>query len=147
MKRCAILDIDGVVFSTDFLLQEIHDLGLTGDKMWEYFYTNCNSEKVFPIEGALELIQLLWDNGVNIIFSTARNEKCRESTWLKFSEYGIRYEGLYMRKDGDLRPSSEVKKEHLQQIMKEYDVMMFVDDDLSNCKMAKELGILALRKV
>ena len=31
--------------------------------------------------------------------------------------------------------------------MKEYDIVMFVDDDLSNCEMAKELGVLALRKI
>ena len=52
-----------------------------------------------------------------------------------------------MRKDGDLRPSDRVKKEHLQDIMEHYDVTLFIDDDLSTCEMAKELGVLALRRV
>ena len=31
--------------------------------------------------------------------------------------------------------------------MESYDIIAFIDDDLANCEMAKELGILALRKV
>jgi hypothetical protein len=52
-----------------------------------------------------------------------------------------------MRRDNDFRPSHEVKKEHLEQIMQEYNIIAFIDDDLSNCQMAKELGIFTLRKV
>ena len=43
--------------------------------------------------------------------------------------------------------ASEVKREHLIEIMKEFDIIAFIDDDLQNCEMAKELGILSLRRV
>ena len=33
------------------------------------------------------------------------------------------------------------------EIMKEFDVIAFIDDDLQNCEMAKELEILSLRRV
>ena len=59
----------------------------------------------------------------------------------------IIFDYLYMRTDGDYRPSQEIKKEHLQDIMKHHEVVAFIDDDLSNCEMAKELGMLALRRV
>ena len=146
-KKCAVLDLDGVILDSAYLLKEMHDLGLKGEKMWEHFYTNCNSDRTQLIESALELFRILYDANLTVIFSTARNEKCMEETTRKLWSYGICFEKLYMRKDGDLRPSYEVKKDHLKEILKEYDVALFVDDDLSNCEMAKELGVLALRKV
>ena len=54
---------------------------------------------------------------------------------------------LYMRKDGDYRSSQEVKKDHLIEISKNYDIIAFIDDELSNCQAASNEGILALRKV
>ena len=148
MLEVIVCDIDGVILSTEYLLREIHELGLTGDKKWEHFYTNCNSDKTQLAEGALELIHFI-DKlpSTLLILSTARNEKCRHETMSKLWSYGISFLELYMRPDGDLRPSAEIKREHLKEIMDKYKVSLFIDDDLSNCKMAKELGVLALRKV
>ena len=38
-------------------------------------------------------------------------------------------------------------REALLQIMEEFDVISFIDDDLQNYEMVKELGILSLRRV
>ena len=47
MKRKAIvMDIDGVCLQTDFILDEIHSLGLKGEDKWDYFYEHCNSDRV-----------------------------------------------------------------------------------------------------
>lgn len=146
-QKIAVLDLDGVVLNSRCILDEIHTLGLTGDDMWKYFYTNCNADRVHVIDNALELIQLFYDAGVEIAFSTARNEKCKEETRKKLWQHGITSDLLYMRKDGDLRPSPEVKKEHLEEISKKYDIILFVDDELSNCETAKSMGIMSLRRV
>jgi len=147
MKDVIVLDIDGLILNTEYIFQELFDLGLKGDEKWEYFHKNCNSDKTELMPGALELLQVFYEAGINIIFSTARNEKCKEATERKLHSYGINFLELYMRRDGDLRPSAEVKKEHLEDIMKRYNVILFIDDDLSNCEMAKSMGIPALRKV
>ena len=60
---------------------------------------------------------------------------------------GLPYDMLYMRKSDDERPSPEVKKDHLKLITQRFEVIAFIDDDLSNCQMAEQEGILALRKV
>ena len=147
MKDVVVLDIDGLILNTEYIFQELLDLGLKGDEKWEYFHKNCNSDKTELMPGALELLQIFYDAGISIVFSTARNEKCKEATEKKLHSYGINFIELYMRKDGDLRLSSEVKKEHLENIMKKYNVTLFIDDDLSNCEMAKNMGISTLRKV
>lgn len=43
--------------------------------------------------------------------------------------------------------ATEIKHEHLEEIVSEFDIVAFIDDDLDNCEMAKKLGIMALRRV
>ena len=159
--KAIILDIDGVILNTDFIFQEIHELGLKGDEMWDYFYQHCNSDRVKVIEETKKYIDsfvhatyevevepnVITIDSVALIISTARNEKCASETKRKLEENGILFKKLYMREYDDLSPASCVKREHLERIMKEFDIIAFIDDDLTNCRMAKEFGILALRRV
>lgn len=144
-SKAIILDIDGVILNTDFIFQEIHKLGLKGDKKWDYFYQNCNSDRVQLMQGIEEFIWAV--DEFNIIISTARNEKVRPQTAQKLAKHRIPFDKLYMRNYNDLSPASCVKREHLERIMKDYDIIAFIDDNLTNCQMAKNLGILALRRV
>jgi len=149
MKRKAIvIDIDNCVLDTQFILDEIHKFGLKGEEKWEYFYKNCNSDRVTLMSGIKDMLgEMYWDTP--IIISTARNEKCKEATLNKLWKEGfiIPDDAIFMRSYYDLRPASEVKREHLIEIMKEFDVIAFIDDDIDNCEMAKELGILSLRRM
>ena len=146
MKKAIILDIDGVILDTKAVLAEILNKNLKGDEMWSYFYENCNSTRVPLMKNILSFLEYL-DPSVYIILSTARNEKCRKETSEKLNAEGISYNILCMRKNGDLRPSAEVKKDHINLIKKEFEIIAFIDDDLSNCRMAEAKGLLALRKV
>ena len=48
-RYCVVLDVDGVILYTSFIFEEILKLGLKGDKRWDYFHANCNSDKVKTI--------------------------------------------------------------------------------------------------
>lgn len=147
--KAIVIDIDGVCLQTDFILDEIHKLGLKGEEKWEYFYNNCNSDRVKAIETTKNFYTTIryGINDLYCIISTARNEKCSVVTLKKLAREKIIFDRSYWRKDGDLRLACEVKREHLLQIMEEFEVIAFIDDDLENCEMAKSLGILALRRV
>ena len=151
MKRKAIVcDIDGVLLDSSHIMQEAEDLELYGDLKWDYFYNHCNDNSVKIIESGkifYNLIRYGVNSNICFIFSTARNEKCSDSTLKRLAFESIFCDRIYMRKDGDLRPSYEVKREHLLKIMEEFDIVAFIDDDIENCKMAKGLGILSLRVV
>lgn len=144
-KKAIVLDIDGVIFDSTFLLREIHDLALTGDEMWEYYYNNCNSDRV---EVKPQIYSIL--NGFKnhaFFISTSRNERCRKETESKLNKSGIFPDKIYMRAVDDLRIAPELKKQHLQEIMKEYNIELFIDDEVANCRMASNLGIFTMRVV
>ena len=164
MKRKAIVcDVDGVLLQTDFILQEIFELGLKGDEKWDYFYEHCNSNRVTVIpetkryidsfiNATYEVVEenepnVITIDSVTLIVSTARNERCRIETDEKLYHCGIEPYRIYMRACDDLRSACKVKREHLLKIMEEYDIVAFIDDDLENCEIAKSLEILSLRRV
>lgn len=147
--KAIVLDVDNVILNSNFILQEIHEKGLKGNDMWKYFYTNCNSDRVQLMPRIKEFIRAIryGDEEISIIISTARSEKVRPQTARKLTKHRIFFDEMYMRNIDDLSPASCVKREHLERIMKDYDVIAFIDDDLTNCQMAKELGILSLKRV
>lgn len=110
---------------------------------------NKEFDRVLRIKGAIELFRQFSNSGnaPYIFFSTARNEKCKEATLNKLWKEGfiIPDDAIFMRSYYDFRSACEVKREHLLQIMEEFDIIAFIDDDIDNCKMTKELGILSLR--
>lgn len=143
-KFAIVLDIDGVLLDNSETFKGILNLGLKGDEKWDYFYDNCNKAPL--ICETLNFLNCISKN-VDIILSTARNEKCRALTEARLKNDFVPFTYIYMRTNNDLRPSPEVKEEHLKAIMKKYSVIAFIDDDILNCEAAKKLGILALRKV
>lgn len=146
-KRAIVLDVDGVILNSAFIFDEIFKLGLKGDAMWDYFHEHCNSERVKVIAEFKPFYDLLRTLNVSLILLTSRNDKVKLETAQKLRSEGILFDKLSMRVNGDYRESHVIKRETLQEIQKEYDILMFIDDDLKNCEAAKELGILSLRKV
>ena len=162
MKRKAIvIDLDSTVLDTQFILDEIHKLGLKGDEKWEYFYKHCNSDRVEVIEETKKFLdtilkatyevevkpRIITIDSVALIASTARSKSCHNKTHKKLMSVGIYPDYIFMREKDDYRLATEVKKDHLLVIMENFDIIAFIDDDLQNCEMAKSLGVLALRRV
>ncbi len=156
-QKAIVLDIDGVIFDSTFLIQEISNKALKGEEMWQYYYANCNSDKVKVKPQIYNILNGFKDYAFFI--STSRNERCRKETEAKLNEAGIFPAKIYMRQESDLQESQELKQQsdlqesqelkqqHLQEIMKEYNIKLFIDDEVANCKMASNLGIFTMRVV
>ena len=57
-EKAVVIDIDGVILDSSFILKEIHEKGLKGEEKWDYYYNNCNSDRVHVIDSAWEFLQL-----------------------------------------------------------------------------------------
>lgn len=89
-----------------------------------------------------EQIDLQRSLGRKIILVSGRSEEARELTegWLE--HYGIKYDGLFMRKKDDYRKDTVIKREIYQNdIMDSYNIMCVYDDRLDVVKMWSDLGI------
>ena len=150
MKPNAIVfDIDGVILDTRFIHKEIIKQKLEDEDKWNYFYEQCNSDRVTLIKGIKEFYQSIRDySDAVIILCTARNEKCADATYHKLIKEGINdFEGIYMRAYNDKREDVEVKEDLINDIKSKYNIIAFIDDSLRNCEVAKKSGLLALRVV
>lgn len=152
-KGIAFFDMDGVLANCGHRLHFIEE----GD--YDSFYAAENIMKDSPIIAGLDLAELFSAQGYKIVLITSRRESCRSATlrWLE-EVIGrsssplyciLAGQNLYMRSDGDLRKSWEVKKDLLQKAIEEnkdefsaalcrFGCNYFVDDYPNNCKMVKE---------
>ena len=81
-----------------------------------------------PNELVVSVLRDWRERGKRIVIVSARNDKNRAVTEKWLAKYGIHYDALYMRKDGDYRRDSVFKQELLDNIRGE-DLIERVYDD------------------
>lgn len=131
-KKAFIFDLDDTLAATD------HRHHLMEQGRWDEYYALCSGDK--PIVGTCAVVIALHARGYHILFVTGRSDSVRGETleWLnKHVCPGV----LYMRREGDFRPNSTIKREILCAIQREYEVLMVFDDQPAACKMWREAGL------
>ena len=147
MANIVFCDIDGVLADNTHRLHYALE-----DKEYEKFYSAPEVSDDEVIEAGLELLESLTNHSDDKVFYiTGRNECCRSATemWImRRLRKTVKISAF--RKDGDHRPSPEVKVEMIQKIkdlMPSYFVphnyLYFIDDDPKNveavCKAFPEI--------
>ncbi len=136
MTKLVVCDIDGVLADIS------HRLPYLEEKNYEAFYGMANMIQDEPLYSGISLFRKLTYAipGYEIILMTGRPERTRKITemWLRYHD--ISFGKLYMRKDGDYRPSPEVKVELMHKAVENataHDMSYggyFIDDDPENVK-------------
>lgn len=150
MMACYIFDIDGTLANCSqrlhFILPPEEDLtgNIDLDKIapdWESFYKDCINDK--PILDNIHVVHRLVATGAEVYFVTGRPEKYREQTFEWLDKYipGIEPQDLYMRKDGDHRPDTEVKKEIYKNFLCGKNICGIFEDRDSCVKMWRSFGL------
>ena len=81
-------------------------------------------------------------NENRIIITSARNERHRDVTVRQLQLANVRYDSMYLRDDGDMRPDDVVKAELLGKIITDgYDPTIAFDDRNQVVNKWRELGI------
>lgn len=148
MKSAIICDIDGCVIDTDWIWEEVEKKKISGAEKWLFFNKNsCDMVKAKIDDVLLRIIKMqLYTTGAELIFSTARSECLREQTRKILQDL---FEGheflLYMRPDGCLLPSEDLKEAHLQEIRKNFIVVQAYDNEAQNCMMYSKNGVDAIQ--
>jgi 5'-nucleotidase (lipoprotein e(P4) family) len=80
---------------------------------FEKWQKTCQSKPLKPTE---DLLSYARSKGVAIFFITGRMERLRRTTIENLLKYGIAYDGLYMRANGDEQDASKMKSAYRKQI-------------------------------
>lgn len=139
MTRAVIFDVDGTIADCSHRLHHLPH--------WGKFFGDMHLDTVIdPVTFVLRQIYL--NNEAKVLIVTARPDdldyKYKTQRWL--ADNHIPYHGFYMRKGGDYRQDSIVKKEILQQIISDrYDPFLVIDDQPQVVKMWRDNGLTCLQ--
>jgi hypothetical protein len=135
-----IMDIDGTLAD---LTHRRHFVA-TKPKNWPAFDKGIPDDT--PHEDIIYLNNLLFRAGHQIIISSGRSDRQRVQTEDWLTKYGVCYQAIYMRRDGDYRSDDIVKEEMLEQMIKDgWDPKMAFDDRQRVVDMWRRRGIRCLQ--
>lgn len=93
-----------------------------------------------------EIVNFYEEQGYWILIVSGRFDTYFSETLTWISKNEIKWDGLYMRKEGDKREDSIIKREiYEEQIKDKYDVRFVLDDRNRVVKMWRELGLKCLQ--
>ena len=142
-----VLDIDGTIGDLSHREHLIEGIEEPTQEQWKEFLSPELVAKDVPLEVAAKHYKEAISNFDKVIFLTSRSEFLRETTvkWLKkYFWVNPTETELFMRPNGDLRPSSAIKKDSLEGPI--YDLYgnmawVLVDDDPDNLSVFTEFGL------
>lgn len=130
MKKAVIVDVDGT-------LSERGDRG-----PFEWHKVGIDT----PQQDIINLSNMFKEKGYIVIVLTGRDGICYDQTALWLEEYGVKYDKLYSRLEGDYRKDSVIKQEIYEKYIKgKYSVEYVVDDRNQVVNMWRSLGLRCLQ--
>lgn len=125
-----IVDIDGTLADSGWRIPIAPD--------WDDYH----SQSIFdaPYKDTISLLQYL-QHGFNIALVTRRNAKWRHVTMKWLRKHHVPYQELIMPNDDDFRSSTDIKKEVVEMMLKERDILFALEDDPKIVEMYRGLGI------
>lgn len=129
------VDIDGTIADCEhrkhYLLGEKKD--------WDGFYSEIENDP--PRLNVMAQVDEYRKKGHSIVLVSGRPGNYREATERWLEKHGFKYDVLLMRRAGDKRPDTDVKKEIYDKCLKKYVIECVFDDRPRIIKMWKEEGL------
>lgn len=136
-----VCDIDGTVANLQHRLHYIkNEDGTDKDvKDWDGFFSKVYDDS--PIDSTIDMLHKYKEEGYEIIFVSARPEKCRQATieWL-MNYVDVDPVTLIMRGDGDKREDSDVKRDIHKKYLANLYIKCIIDDRPRVINMWREEG-------
>jgi phosphoglycolate phosphatase-like HAD superfamily hydrolase len=131
-----IFDVDGTLMNIEHRRHHVENK----PKNWKKFRDETVNDT--PHHDVCDMAKMLKDAGNRIIISSGRNDGDKAITVKQLHEVGIRFDAIYMRKEGDNRRDDIVKSEMLDQMLKDgYNPTVAFDDRDQVVRMWRERGL------
>lgn len=139
-KMKIIVDIDGTLTKVGDRVNCI----LKKDPDWDSFYSRCSED--LPVDSVISIVIEARMAGYTIVLCSGRRESCRKDTEAWLERYGVPWDYMLLRKDGDTRHDMIVKPEMIaEEFGGFHDIRYVLEDRNSMVKAWRELGLLCLQ--
>jgi phosphoglycolate phosphatase-like HAD superfamily hydrolase len=136
-SQIVLVDMDGTLADVGHRLHFINQAARR--KNWERFFEGMDAD--MPIAEIADWVREL-AREYRIVIVTGRPEAYRERTIRWLERFGVPWDEMHMRPDGDHRPDHIVKKQILDSLGPRRDLIAFVIDDRpSVCDMWRAAGL------
>lgn len=138
-KPAIIVDLDGTLADIRVRLKHIEG----DDKNWKKFNASIETDELH--EWCREIVNRMARDHMIVIVS-GRVETLREETEKWLTKFDVRWDHLYMRSKGDMRPDQIMKLDIYEKCIRDEFKVLFVLDDRSKVvNMWRDLGLTCLQ--
>jgi len=137
MEKVVIFDCDGTLVDVSGIRHLIAK-GLKDRNFDEFHKQSVNCP---PIDYVAQAARDWADVGMRVFQVTARQEKYRSLTSFWIADNKIPSDRLVMRPDGDFRADADVKRDIINGLLKNFEIVMAYDDNPSIVSLWEEFGI------
>lgn len=137
-EETIIFDIDGTLADVS---ERIHHVRKK-PKNWNAFFQGMAQDKA--IHSMVRLCNILHESGIRILLCSGRSDEHRDQTVQWLAEKGVNYHELILRRDGDRRSDTVVKREMLTNIDKSR-ILFVVEDRSRVVEMWRSEGLVCLQ--
>jgi hypothetical protein len=136
MKNCWIFDMDGKLCNDGHRRHYLAD----GKKDWVGWFNDMDKDPVHEV--VAQFYEYAVERNIPVFICTGRDETYRDVSQFWLDEHGFLVDELYMRRKGDRRDDSIVKKEMLEEIRAlGYNPVLVFEDRDRVVKMWRENGV------
>lgn len=140
MKNCWIFDMDGTLCNSD---HRAHFLA-NDKKDWAGWFRDMGEDPVH--EDIADFYNYAVERNIPVFICTGRDEGYRSVSQFWLDKNGINVDGLFMRRAGDRRDDSVIKKEMLEQLrIAGFNPVMVFEDRDRVVKMWRENGVRCMQ--
>ncbi len=151
LKHFGAEEIDWNTFIRDYAEDVLNNhVPVEPREFWDYFlshYNDIECGKDEPIEGAIEVLKLLKDKGINVVVTTGRMVPASE-VWKELERFGLApyVDYVYTRLDryGDGRRRTELIIEAMKRFSASREETAFVGDYWPDMQSGREAGIFTV---
>lgn len=135
-----IVDLDGTLADVGHRLKHVQQ---PGKKNWPAFFAAMHLDELNV--WCRELMNAMKAAGFRIALVSGRPDDYEETIKKWLLQYDVQYDLLYLRRGGDRRPDTIVKREILRRYFEKKDILFVVDDRPSVVEMWRSEGLICLQ--
>jgi len=139
-----VFDIDGVLVDSSQRYNHCQSITKSRREFWQCFFDCSLLYLDRPNEGLIQLARTFKNLGWRVVVLTGRVETMRNCTEEELRQFGIPFDEVIMRKNGDFRKAGEYKRGVVRGLGGAFDRIIAYDDDPSVVGTLRGLGVVVV---